>query len=89
MPKQGLSSPFKFGRAFGAILATVQLNGLRLEVVTPVTWKKHHRLGRGKEAARAMTLRRFADLAEYPTRKKDADRTEALLIAEYGRLVLR
>lgn len=89
MPKQGLSSTFKFGRAFGAILATVQLCGLRLELVTPTTWKKYHRLGRDKEAARAMALRRFPDLAEALKRKKDIDRAEALLIAEYGRTVLR
>ena len=64
MPKLGLSSTFKFGRAFGAILATVQLCGLRLELVTPTTWKKYHRLGCDKEAARAMALRRLPDLAD-------------------------
>ena len=34
-PRQGVSSSFKFGRAVGAIWATVSLAGLRLELVTP------------------------------------------------------
>lgn len=88
MPRQGVASTFKFGRAFGAILATVQLSGLRLELVTPSIWKKHHRLGRDKEAARALAIRRFPHLASDLARKKDVDRAEALLIADYGRAIL-
>ena len=88
LPKQGVASTFKFGRAFGTILATVQLSGLRLELVTPRTWKKHHRLGRDKESARALAIRRFPRLASDLARKKDADRAEALLIADFGRAML-
>ena len=85
MPKQGVASTFKFGRAVGAIHATVQLCGFRLELVTPGKWKAHHRLGRDKEAARALAIRLWPKLADRLARKKDADRAEALLIAEYGR----
>jgi hypothetical protein len=84
MPRQGVSSTFKFGRAVGAIHATIALAGLRLELVTPTTWKKHHHLGADKEKARALALRRWPALADQLARKRDADRAEALLIASYG-----
>ena len=84
MPRQGIASGFKFGRAVGAIHATCALTGLRLELVTPATWKRHHRLGADKEQARALALRRWPALADRLARKKDADRAEALLIADYG-----
>lgn len=88
MPKQGVASTFRFGRAFGAILATVQLSGLRLELVTPSKWKRHHGLGPDKEQARALAIRRFPALAGDLARKKDADRAEALLIADFGRTLI-
>ena len=84
MPRQGVASTFKFGRAVGAIWATVALAGLRLGLVTPTEWKRHHRLGPEKEKARALALRRFPALATGLARKKDADRAEALLIAAFG-----
>ena len=84
MPKQGVASTFKFGRAVGAIWATVQLTGLRLELVTPTEWKRWHRIGPEKEQARALAIRRFPALASDMARKKDADRAEALLIADFG-----
>jgi hypothetical protein len=84
MPRQGLASTFKFGRAVGAIWATVQLTGLRLELVTPTEWKRWHRIGPEKEQARALAIRRFPALASDMARKKDADRAEAALIADFG-----
>ena len=84
MPKQGVASTFKFGRAVGAIHATVQLCGLRLQLVTPAKWKRLHRLGPDKEQARGLAIRRFPGLAASLARKKDADRAEALLIADAG-----
>jgi len=84
MPKQGVSSTFKFGRAVGAIWATVALAGLRLELVTPAVWKRWARIGREKELARALAIRRFPALAHDMARKKDADRAEALLIGAFG-----
>ncbi len=84
MPRQGVASSFKFGRSAGAIHATVQLSGLRLELVTPAKWKQHHRLPADKEKARALALRKWPGLASELARKKDADRAEALLIAAYG-----
>ncbi len=84
MPRQGVASTFKFGRAVGAIWATVSLAGLRLELVTPTEWKRWHRIGPDKEQARALAIRRFPALASDMARKKDVDRAEALLIGAFG-----
>ncbi len=83
-PRQGVASTFKFGRAVGAIWATVSLAGLRLELVTPTEWKRWHRIGPEKEQARALAIRRFPSLASDMARKKDVDRAEALLIGAFG-----
>lgn len=84
MPRQGVGSTFKFGRAVGAIHATVALCGLRLELVTPTSWSRAQKLGREKEAARSLAIRGWPALANKLARKKDADRAEALLIADFG-----
>jgi len=83
-PGQGIASAFRFGQATGAIHACVQLCGLRLDLATPSKWKRHYGLGPDKEKARALAIRRYPGLALELARKKDADRAEALLIAEYG-----
>ena len=88
MPRQGVASTFAFGRAVGAIHATAQLVGARLELVTPGKWKGFQRLNSEKEKARALAIRRFPDLSGDLSRKKDADRAEALLIADYGQALL-
>lgn len=84
MPGQGIVSAFRFGQATGAIHATVQLCRLRLDLVAPSKWKRHHGLGSDKEQARALAIRRYPDCAGDLVRKKDADRAEALLIADFG-----
>lgn len=91
MPKQGVSTTFKFGYGVGQIHAAVALAGIPYTLVTPPTWKKHHRLIRpkqskteAKEASRRRAQQLFPALASHLSRKKDADRAEALLIAAYG-----
>lgn len=56
---------------------------MRVELVTPQQWKRHHGLlGADKDAARAVASRMFpgASLA----RTRDVGRADALLIAAYG-----
>ncbi len=43
MPRQGVASTFKFGRAVGAIWATVALAGLRLELRIMGTCSRNRR----------------------------------------------
>lgn len=92
MPKQGVSTTFKFGYGVGQIHAALALANIPYTLVTPQAWKKHHKLvkakGEGttafKERARCRALQLFPSLSGDLARKKDADRAEALLIAAYG-----
>jgi len=56
MPRQGSSSGFKYGRAVGAIEATVALCSIPMEIVEPSAWKRFwHLPGKDKEAAATIT----------------------------------
>jgi len=83
MPGQGVSSMFKFGRAYGTAIGVVQALGVPHFFVGPAKWKKHFGLPADKEAAREMALRRFAHTPEHFSRKNDHGRAEAALIALY------
>jgi crossover junction endodeoxyribonuclease RuvC len=81
MPKQGVSTTFKFGMAYGMARATV--GGLMVPMVepTPNVWKKTFNLDADKEKARLLALKLFPDRAELFKNKKDHGRAEAALIA--------
>lgn len=57
--------------------------------VAPQTWKKLLKLSKDKEASRAMAIKLFPYLASSLKFKKDEGRAEALLLTEYGRLILK
>jgi hypothetical protein len=84
-------------RTRGALEATVELVGLQLEEVYPVTWKKLYGL-QGKQEdkkgatleARQMAIRLYPDLADKLQRVMDHNRAEAVLITHwYRREVMR
>jgi crossover junction endodeoxyribonuclease RuvC len=85
LPRQGSSSGYKFGRAVGAIEATVALCNVPLEIIEPSMWKRALRLkGKDKEGARQKALELFPHASHLLTRKKDHQRAEAMLIALFG-----
>lgn len=85
MPRQGNASGFIYGRAVGAIEATVTLAGVPLHVIEPQTWKRHFDLpGGDKEAARQAVLALFPQTKSLIPRKKHHNRAEAILVAMYG-----
>lgn len=85
MPKQGVSSTFRFGMGYGAVLATAAIVGVPLELVTPQVWKKFHRLtGLDKEASRQKALDLAPGLTDSLARRRDDGRAEAILIGLYG-----
>lgn len=49
-PDFGGPSGFRFGRAAGALEATVQCARIRMRLVAPVTWKSHHGLSPPRRA---------------------------------------
>ena len=84
MPKQGLSSTFKFGMGVGIIHGVAGALRLPLTLVTPSQWKGFHSLsGPDKEASRALAIRKWPEHNKHLDRKKDADRAEALLIGDW------
>lgn len=83
MPKQGVSSTFKFGVAVGIIHGVTGAMQLPLALVAPTVWKGFHKLGADKEQGRQLAIRKWPDMAPHLERKKDADRAEALLIGDW------
>jgi crossover junction endodeoxyribonuclease RuvC len=87
MPKQGVSSTFKLGYAYGQIVTTVALTKTPYTILTPAGWKKGLRLPSDKDAARRLAQQWYPKVADKFTRKKDEHRAEALLIAHYGAML--
>lgn len=87
MPKQGVASSFKFGRAHGTVLGV--LGGLRIptHLITPAKWKRQMGVPADKKLARRKACELWPDNASLFARVKDDGRAEAALIAEYGRRV--
>jgi hypothetical protein len=83
MPKQGVSSVFTFGQAFGTVLGVIAALNVPVERVTPGRWKKHFRLDADKERARALAIQMWPSCPGF-SRKKDHGRAEAALLARYG-----
>jgi crossover junction endodeoxyribonuclease RuvC len=85
MPKQGVASGFKYGRAAGALEAVVALCAVPIEIVEPSVWKRTFKLrGQDKEGARQLALQTFPGAHASFARKRDHQRAEAALIALYG-----
>jgi crossover junction endodeoxyribonuclease RuvC len=80
MPKDGVSSSFRFGQGLGILQGVLAASGIEIVEVTPGMWKKYFRLGPDKELARAFAIKRFPNVDNLG-RKKDAGRAEALLMA--------
>lgn len=85
MPKQGVSSSFKFGMAYGIALALAQCIG-PWSVVAPNIWKRDLELTSDKNDSLAMARLLWPDAPL--ARKKDNGRAEALLMAEWKRRTL-
>jgi hypothetical protein len=83
MPKQGVSSTFKFGMACGIVHGVVGSAYIPVHLVAPGKWKKHFRLPSDKEASRALATRLWPSATCF-SRKKDHGRAEAALLARYA-----
>lgn len=85
MPKQGVSSTFKFGDAYGAARGALAAFGIPMTKVPPSVWKRSLQVPATEEGARARASELLPLHAHLWPRKKDHNRAEAALIAEYGR----
>lgn len=87
MPGQGVATMFSMGDTFGCIRGVCAAMGFKVQIITPQSWKKYYGLGKDKEVCRAKAIELFpkAELS----RKKDHNRAEALLMANYGKEVFK
>lgn len=84
MPEQGIAGAFSFGQTYGSILGVCAALELPINLVHPVSWKKHYTLNKDKEVARATAIQQYPTASLQLARKSDHNRAEALLIAGYG-----
>lgn len=84
MPKQGVSSSFKFGQSYGFLRGLLIASGIPFEEVTPQAWQKA--MGCQSRGDKNVTKARAQQL--FPGVKITHANADALLIAEYGRRVL-
>lgn len=90
MPKQGVSSSFKFGVNFGMVRMFAEMLGAPVYLVTPQKWQKAVLDSENKEAGKERSLlfaRRRWPKADLKLKKHNG-RADALCIAEYGRITL-
>ena len=84
MPGQGVTSMFNFGQTFGAIKGIIAALKLPIFFVRPSKWKKHFELLKSsKDASRTKTIEMYPALADKLSRKKDVNKSDAILIARY------
>lgn len=83
MPKQGVSSTFKFGMSYGFLRGALAALEIRRNFVRPQVWQKA--LGCLSKGDKNVTKRRAQEL--FPDIKITHALADALLIAEYGRRV--
>lgn len=83
MPKQGVTSSFNFGQAYGCVRGVVAACGVPTVLVSPRKWKAFFALDSDKEKSRRLAIMKWPDGGHF-NRKKDDGRAEAALIALYG-----
>ena len=84
MPGQGVTSMFNFGQTFGAIKGICAALGLPIFFVRPAKWKKHFGLiNSSKDASRTKAIEMYPSISGQLSRKKDVNKSDAILIARY------
>ena len=84
MPGQGVTSMFNFGQTFGAIKGICAALNLPIFFVRPAKWKKHFELiNSSKDASRTKVIEMYPSIAEKLSRKKDVNKSDAILIARF------
>ena len=84
MPGQGVTSMFNFGQTFGAIKGVCAALELPIFFVRPSKWKKHFELiNSSKDSSRTKVIEMYPSLSGQLTKKKDVNKTDAILIARF------
>tara|TARA_B100001250_G_C19770420_1_gene776890 strand:+ start:763 stop:1257 length:495 start_codon:yes stop_codon:yes gene_type:complete len=84
MPGQGVTSMFNFGQSFGIIKGICSAMQLPIFFVRPAKWKKYFDLiNSQKDASRTKAIEMFPKISSILSKKKDANKAEAILIASF------
>ena len=84
MPGQGVTSMFNFGQTFGAIKGISATLKLPIYFVRPSKWKKHFELiNASKDSSRTKVIEMYPTLSNQLTKKKDVNKSDAILIARF------
>ena len=84
MPGQGVTSMFNFGQSFGVIKGICSAMELPIFYIRPAKWKKHFNLiNSEKDASRTKAIEMFPKISNKLSRKKDNNKADAILIAQY------
>jgi len=84
MPGQGVTSMFNFGQSFGVIKGVCAALKMPIHFVRPMKWKKHFNLIKThKDASRTKVIEIYPNISSKLSRKKDANKADAILIAKY------
>ncbi len=82
MPKQGVSSTFRFGRATGSLEGAVTALRIPITFVRPAQWKRDiGAKSKQVEDVRALAVQTWPDRAEWFQLHKHHNRAEAALLA--------
>lgn len=87
MPRQGISSSFKFARAFGTVIGALEALRIPTNYVTPAAWKRAAGLSKDKGQSRRRAVELWPNHSHLFARVKDDGRAEAALIARHGLLI--
>ena len=84
MPGQGVTSMFNFGQSFGILKGICSAMKLSMYFVRPTKWKKYFNLiNSEKDASRTRAIEIFPYFSSQLTKKKDANKADAILIASF------
>ena len=84
MPGQGVTSMFNFGQSFGILKGICSAMQLPMYFVRPAKWKKYFGLiNSEKDASRTKAIEMFPYFSSQLSKKKDANKADAILIASF------
>lgn len=85
MPGQGVTSMFRLGASFGAVLGVLGALKIPVQLVRPQEWKKYYGLLKApKDMSRTKAVQKFPTLAYRMRRRCDHNLADAVLIGNYG-----
>ena len=84
MPGQGVTSMFNFGQSFGVLKGVCAAMQLPIFFIRPAKWKKYFDLiNSQKDSSRVKAIEMFPKFSSLLARKKDTNKADAILIANY------